>query len=67
MFHGKVLCPLGFSRQREFIGGRAMSGLDQGPTPPIGGATGGPCHPMVRSPPGPALVSPLDSVFLSGK
>jgi hypothetical protein len=26
MFHGTVFVPLGFSRRREFIGGRAMSG-----------------------------------------
>jgi hypothetical protein len=26
MFHGKAIGPLGFSRRREFIGGRAMLG-----------------------------------------
>jgi hypothetical protein len=26
MFRGKVFIPLGFSRQRKFIGGKAMSG-----------------------------------------
>jgi hypothetical protein len=52
MFRGKVFVPLGFSRRREFIGRRAMSGVDQGPTPPGGAARGGPRHPKVRPPPG---------------
>jgi hypothetical protein len=45
MFHGKVFVPLGFSHQREFIGGRAMLGVDQGPTPPGGVARGWPAPP----------------------
>jgi hypothetical protein len=53
MFRGKVIVPLGFSWQREFIGERAMSGSGPGPTPLGGVARGGPRHPMVRPPPSP--------------
>jgi hypothetical protein len=58
----KSVVPLGFSRRREFIGRRAMSGGGPGghtrgwPAPPYGAAT-----------PWSVSVSPLDSVFMSGK
>jgi hypothetical protein len=39
-FHGWRLDDLGFLPWREYIGGRAMQRVDQGPTPP-GGATRG--------------------------
>jgi hypothetical protein len=45
MFRGKVFVSLGFSRRREFIGGRAMSGVDQGSTPPSGAVRGWPSPP----------------------
>jgi hypothetical protein len=38
---GKTLIHLGFSRRRDYIDGRAMSGVDQGATPPGGAARGG--------------------------
>jgi hypothetical protein len=52
-FRGWMSIPLGFSRRREFIGGRAMSEGTQGPTPPGGVARGDPRHPMVLPAPGP--------------
>jgi hypothetical protein len=45
MFREKVISPLGFSRQRKFIGGRAMSEGGPGPTPPGGAARGWPAPP----------------------
>jgi hypothetical protein len=40
-FHGRTLIDLGFSRQKDFIGGRAMSEGGKGPTPHPGAARGG--------------------------
>jgi hypothetical protein len=45
MFSGKEFGALGFSRRGEYIGGRAMSGGDQWPTPPGGAARGWPAPP----------------------
>jgi hypothetical protein len=67
MFCGKVFVSLGFSRRREFIGGRAMSGVDQGSTPPAGAAREWPAPPYGAAALWPCSVSPLDSFFVSGK
>jgi hypothetical protein len=40
-FRGCMPIDLGFLRQRDYIGGRAMSGSGPGPTPPGGAARGG--------------------------
>jgi hypothetical protein len=57
-FLGETPIDLGFLRQRDYIGGRAMSGGGPGATPPGGATGGGVHHPMVCLPPGPPL-SPL--------
>jgi hypothetical protein len=66
-FRGSILITLGFSRQRQFIGGRAMSEGTQGPTPPGGAARGGlaPLYGVAAS----RLfsVSLLDSVYVTEK
>jgi hypothetical protein len=45
MFSVKEFGPLGFSYREEYIGRRAMSGVDQGSTPPGGAARGWPVPP----------------------
>jgi hypothetical protein len=67
IFHGKVFGPLGFSRRREFIGGRAMSEGAEGPTSPGGTARGWPMPPYGAAASWLSFVSPLDSFFVSGK
>jgi hypothetical protein len=64
-FLGETPIDLGFSCRKDYIGGRAMSGVDQGATPPGGAARGG-RHPMVCLPPGPSP-SPLWTLSRAGE
>jgi hypothetical protein len=62
---GKTSIDLEFSRRRDYIDGRVMSGGGPGATPPGGaaiGGGGGAHHPRVCLPPGHSSISPLDSV-----
>jgi hypothetical protein len=61
-FLGETPIPLGFSRQRLYIGGRAMSEGTRGPTPGGGAARGGPAPPDGVATSWPSSVSALDSV-----
>jgi hypothetical protein len=64
---GKTPIDLGFSRQRLYIGGGAMSEGTRGPTPCGGAARGGPAPPGGVSTSWPSSVSALDSVSCRGK
>jgi hypothetical protein len=66
-FHGLLPIDLGFSRRRQFIGGRAMSDGTWGPTLGHGATRGGAAPPYGVAASWPCSVSPLDSVFVSDK
>jgi hypothetical protein len=66
MFSRKEFRPLGFSRQGEYIGGRAMSGGGPGGYTPGGTAGGGDTPPYGVAGLWSASSSPLDFVFMSG-
>jgi hypothetical protein len=66
MFSEKEFRSLGFSRRGEYIGRRAMSGVDQAVTPPGGASKEGPAPPLGVAGVWSASCSPLDSVFVSG-
>jgi hypothetical protein len=66
-FHGRILDDLGLLPQREYIGGRTMSEGGPGATPPGGAARGWPAPPYGAAASWLLSVSPLDSVFMSGK
>jgi hypothetical protein len=63
----KSVHPLGFSQHREFIGRRAMPGVKQGPTPPSDATKGWPMPPYGAAASWSGFISPLHSVFPSGK
>jgi hypothetical protein len=66
-FQGWMPIPLGFSRQREFIGGRAMSEATQGGPHHLVARPGATRSTLWWASPWPDSVSAMDFVFVSGK
>jgi hypothetical protein len=66
-FHGSMLDYLGFSRRRDFIGGRAMSEGALGAHTTWWHGQGAPAPPPGVAASWPLSVSALDSIFVSGK
>jgi hypothetical protein len=63
----KSVHPLGFLPTKGIYRQKAMSGVDQGPTPPSGAVRGWPVPPYGAAASWSGSVSPLGSVFLLGK